>query len=206
MSKQSKKKKEIDPNLMIAIGVLISSFAALFVYIRQTSIMNEQTKILLEQTKANAWPHLSIELHRGYSRSGLHTYKYVIDNKGTGPAIIEKVVISVDGKAVKNWQEFYTTIQIPDTINVSHSNENIHQRVLSSNQNLTLIDWSNTNNEALIKYIYSQADKIKVQICYKSIHGDIWNIERHGFLTDLEATKRAKVEFCDLGEEVEFLQ
>ena len=61
--------KKIDPNLVIAVGVLISSFAALFVYVRQARIMSEQsnilleqTSILLEQTKASTWPHLSIEL------------------------------------------------------------------------------------------------------------------------------------------------
>ena len=55
-------KKKIDPQLLIAIGVLIASFSALFVSIRQASIMNEQTNILLKQTKSNSWPYLNINL------------------------------------------------------------------------------------------------------------------------------------------------
>ena len=42
--------KKIDANLIVAIGVLIASFGALFVYMRQASIMTEQTKILLGDT------------------------------------------------------------------------------------------------------------------------------------------------------------
>ncbi len=39
--------KKIDPNLLIALGVLIASFSALFVYMKQASIMSKQTEILL---------------------------------------------------------------------------------------------------------------------------------------------------------------
>jgi len=105
--------------------------------------MSEQTKILLEQSKASAWPHLSIWMNRGFGKAGMIQFSIIISNKGTGPAIVEKAVITYDGKSVENWQTFFEAIGVPDSIPVTYSNRDIRGRVLASNEELTLIDWSN---------------------------------------------------------------
>ena len=201
--------KKIDPNLLIAVGVLFASFGALFVYIRQASIMSEQTKILLEQTKANAWPHLSIELYRGHSAKGLNIYKIEIRNKGTGPAIMEQTRITYDNTHVENWEEFHQRMLVPDSIDISYSNRNISGRVLSSNEGLVLVDWSNSDenshNTSLMEFIYQRADKISIEICYKSIHGDAWTVKREGFRSDLEINERIRESSCALNENDENL-
>ncbi|WP_159099221.1 hypothetical protein [Aquimarina spinulae] len=47
-------KKKFDSQMLLAIAVLIISGAALIVSMRQASIMNKQTDILLEQIKCLA--------------------------------------------------------------------------------------------------------------------------------------------------------
>jgi protein-disulfide isomerase-like protein with CxxC motif len=76
------KLKRIDPNLAIAIGVLIASFSALFVYIKQASIMSEQTRILLEQTKVSSFPHLIISMDQSYNKNGIIGLGIHVTNKG----------------------------------------------------------------------------------------------------------------------------
>ena len=205
---KTKKFKPIDPNLLIAIGVLISSFAALFIYMRQASIMNEQTKILLEQTKASTWPHLSIEMHYSTDANDeLYSYKYVISNKGTGPAILQKTIISFNHKPIQNWDDFYNTLDVPDRIPFAHSNDNINERVLASNEDLVLIEWSSEQsygNRKLMQYIKNRADKISIEICYKSIHGDTWTVKRTGFQSDLEINVRSKVKDCGTTDSIIF--
>lgn len=195
--------KRIDPNLVIALGVLITSFAALFVYIRQTNIMSEQSRILLEQTKSNAWPHISLDMWIGDRNGEIVTYKYLVQNKGIGPAIIESVKISYEDTYIESWSEFYQVIQVPDSIVISQSTQNIHARVLAANESISVVDWSTSeglnDNTDLAMYIFERAEKIKIEICYKSIHDDTWTVSRTGFRTDLEPMVRTKVETCEKG-------
>ena len=182
--------KKIDPNLIIALGVLLTSFAALFVYVRQTNIMSEQSRILLEQTKSNAWPHLSLDMWVGDRDGKIVTYKFILQNKGIGPALIQSVKISYDGTHVENWAEFYKVLQVPDSIVTSQSTHNIHARVLAANGSMSVIDWSTSeginDNTDLAMFIFDRGNKIKMEICYESIHGDTWKVTRNGFQSDLD--------------------
>ena len=63
-------KRKIDPQLLIAIGVMLISLSALVVSIRQSSIMNKQTEVLLQQTKSSAWPHLEVEMGKSMIEGG----------------------------------------------------------------------------------------------------------------------------------------
>ena len=81
---------------------------------------------------------------------------------------------------------------------------------MASNEKLILIDWSgmdkSNNNDELISHIYSIADKIKIQICYESIHGDGWLVSRTGFKTDKELNKREVQKNCDFTQGEIFLE
>lgn len=98
--------RKIDPQLILSLGVLLISFAAVYVSMRQANIMNRQTEILLEQTKASAWPSLSLSLRRGFVESKIDEYRISVTNKGTGPAIIKGVKVAYNGQSVKKWGNF----------------------------------------------------------------------------------------------------
>ncbi|OUS00987.1 hypothetical protein A9Q86_09590 [Flavobacteriales bacterium 33_180_T64] len=189
------KKKKLDPNLIIAIGVLLASFAALFVYVQQASIMSEQTQILLEQSKSSAWPNLSIQMNRSVINSEVNRFDIHISNRGPGPAIIEKSQISYMGKSIRNWNELYDLLEVPDTIR-GHSNDILYDKVIRPYEDWSLIDW--TNNKQLMGYIYKNADKISIKICYKSVYNDSWQVERNGFKNNLEKNIRVKTKQCQL--------
>ena len=190
----AKKKRKIDINLIIAIGVLLASIGALIISTRQANIMNEQTKILLEQTKSGLWPSLSIGMSRDGGKRGLKTYFYSISNRGTGPAIVEQTYISVDDKYISNWSELYDVINVPDTIFRSHGNNILFNRVIKPNEDFKLIDWS--NNPDLMNFIYNESHRIYVKICYKSVYGDYWEINRKGFKNNLEQSTTEQLKEC----------
>ncbi|WP_109435689.1 hypothetical protein [Aquimarina sp. AU119] len=175
-------KKKIDPNLLIAIGVLIASFSALFVYMRQASIMSRQTEILLEQTKANAWPRLSVNAHLNWSDKKLETLQVKIHNKGTGPAIIEGVRVLYDGKYVTHWQDLFLKTKIPDSISKSISNKSVNNSVMSANENFYWVQFINDPN--LASWMYKNRQKITIEICYKSVFNDYWLLRKEGFDND----------------------
>lgn len=188
----SKAKNKFDSQMIIAIGVLIISIAAVIVSMRQASIMNKQTEILLEQTKANAWPRLSIDLHQSRPDGKLKYLKIAIHNKGTGPAIIEGVRITYDGKPTKNWWDLFDKAKVPDSVKTGISNKGIYNSVLSANENFFWVQL--TGDPLLRNWIYERKENIIIEICYKSVFNDYWLFRKKGLTGIMEIQKLEKSE------------
>ena len=194
-----------DPNLLIAAGVLVASVGALVVYVRQAGIMREQTNVLIEQTrllqeqtKANAWPSLALEMWRSYSvddgETDVGMYSYRIPNRGTGPAIVERAEVSVRGRPVATWDEFYAASEVPDTMNAGQRNAILNGRIVQAGEDFEFVAWD--NHPALRKYLHDRGGDVAIRICYRSVYGDRWAVERRGFVTDLEESVVTPVDSC----------
>ena len=193
--------RKFDSQTLMAIGVLAVSFVALFVSVRQTSIMSEQTRLLVEQNKASAWPHLEIGLNKsflGNDEDGFEITQFEIkvENKGTGPAIVEAVRVLFDGQPATTWGEFYGLIPVPDSISSGHSNSTISNTVIATNEQVQLLNLS--NNKALMQYLYEHADKFSLEICYKSVYDDYWQVTRNGFRENREQPRSIRVSGCSV--------
>jgi len=201
--------KKFNSQTLMAIGVLAVSFIALFVSVRQTSIMSEQTRLLVEQNKASAWPRLEIGLSKsfiGNREDGFKISRFMvkINNKGTGPAIVESVRVLFDGKPANDWGEFYHLIGVPDSIPKGHSNSTIMNNVIASNEELIMLNL--TNNPALMEYIYQYADKFSMEICYKSVYDDHWIAKRQGFYSGIDDVTTEKISGCQVSAQELFLE
>ena len=198
----TKRKSKIDPQLTIAIGLMVVSFSTMFITMYQASIMNRQTEVLLTQTKANAWPCLLIgktELGSGNSYQ-IEKYKFTLLNKGTGPAIIEGVRVSYKGQAAKNWDHLVEIMQIPDSISRSRILSQVSKGVISANDEIVMIDYS--YNYELINWMKKHGDKILVEVYYKSVFDEIWRIEKQ--LNSNSSSYPKRVEKCLIPENEQF--
>lgn len=201
--------KKINSQSLMAIGVLAVSFIALFVSVRQTSIMSEQTRLLVEQNKASAWPRLEIGLSKsfiGNREDGfkISQFKIKINNKGTGPAIVESVRVLFDGQPANNWGEFYQLIGLPDSIPNGHSNSTIMNNVIAANEEKIMLNL--TNNPALMEYIYQYADKFSMEICYKSVYDDHWISKRLGFYSGIDEVTTERIAGCQVSAQELFME
>ncbi|MCE7993431.1 MAG: hypothetical protein HEP71_15700 [Roseivirga sp.] len=201
--------KKIDSQTLMAVGVLLVSFIALFISVRQTAIMGEQTRLLVEQNKASAWPYLEIDLNRGFTRDqygklDITDYKIVITNKGTGPAIVEAVRISYDGESSRNWHDLYKITGIPDSISSAHSNSSVMNKVIATNEEVRMLTLS--NNSELMNWVFERGDKIVMEICYRSVYDDHWVVRRDGFKSNFEMTTSEKTDACQVAAEDIFIE
>lgn len=201
--------KKFDSQTLLALGVLAVSFIALFISVRQTSIMSEQTRLLVEQNKGNAWPHLEMGLSRGYignEEEGyrINLFKINITNKGTGPAIVEAVRVLYDGQASRNWDDFYQKAVLPDSIAGGHSNSTVMNKVIAANEEVTMLNLS--NNGELMQYIYDRGEQFVLEICYRSVYDDHWLVRREGFHTNLEQIQTTRVDGCQVKAEELFME
>ncbi len=194
-------KTKIDPQLLIAIGVLIASFSALFVYMRQAQIMNDQTEILLQQSKANAWPHIDISVNTSTQNDSIVSFQILVINKGTGPAIVNNVRLSIDGIPARSWEDFFDKAKKPDSIETSWSASSISNSVLSANETILIFS---PQNQELRTWIFDNSSKIKLEICYRSVFDDYWMVEREGF-SGMEQSSARSLHECSLSEDELFV-
>ena len=172
-------KFKFDLQIFIALGVMLVSFSTMFVTMYQASIMNSQTSLMLKQTKASAWPCLII----GKTELGdkklkrIATYKFILQNKGTGPAIIKGVRLTYKNKIVKNWYHLHNVMNTPDSIKRSRILSPISKTILSENESKDFIDYS--GNYYMIDWMIKMGKDILIEIYYESVFGDMWKIEKY---------------------------
>lgn len=184
-----------DPQMIIAFSVALISLCALAVSIFQAKVMREQQHLMMEQTKAAVWPHLEILIGSSPAPKGL-LHNISINNKGVGPAIIERVSIELEGKPQKSWKkifEFVTQEKRP----FKHGFAKVNDRVLTPNEEVLALVAS--NDSVLSKKLYEFGSKIKIRICYRSVFGDYWLHTREG-IKGGEELKHEKTESCIIKE------
>jgi hypothetical protein len=107
-----------------AVAVVVSSFA-LFVSFYQARIAERQAH-------ASVWPYLSIDydINDQGQRIG---FIWTVENNGLGPALIQSVIVSVDDKPQRNWDEVSKALGI--TKSFSSTMSEVSGRVLPPDTN-----------------------------------------------------------------------
>jgi len=170
-------------NHLLTIITLTVSLFTLLMYVRQTNLLTKQTDILIQQNKATTWPHLyvgrSVSFDRGNTDGIPNMCNILIINQGNGPAIIEKVVMRLDGNEVERWNDFYKLAKVPSDINCFQNNSPLRNRVIKPAETIELISWY--DHPQLIKYIYPKLKDLELEICYRSVLNEYWTIKRSSF-------------------------
>jgi len=154
------KKQLIKPEMLFATFAILISMSTLFVYIYQSNLMKQQQKM-------SVWPYLN------YGPSWGQDY-FIVDliNKGIGPAIIENVTITYDGKEIEGIESIMKLV--PDSIRGSYSFSSLPPGlVIMAGEALTLL---NVTEPRAVAYIMENilTDKLYMAVCYSSVYGDTW--------------------------------
>jgi len=180
---------------LATILALTVSLLTLFVYVRQTNILSEQTKLLAEQTRASLWPHVCIE--SSISHGGFYplitSFSIIVRNDGTGPAIVEHVVLKINGIEVETWDDFEEKVSPP--FEFGYSNDGLFDKVIMPGESIKFVEFS--NNFELLNYLYSEHfDHLEIAICYKSIYNEYWTVVNKGFGNKQTVVERYQSDAC----------
>lgn len=157
----SSKRKTISPGASNAL-----TFAAIFTSFCALGVSIYQSVILRNQQYAAVWPY--VEPYVEYSNQ---TFKLMIQNKGTGPAVIKDLKLTLDGKQVSDSQQFFK-----DLLRV----ERFSFMSVSSPKNSVLavgekVVWLNAEvGDSLVIENPDFPQRAKLEICFCSIFGDCW--------------------------------
>lgn len=173
---------------------LVVSFLALSLSAYQARQMSEQTRLMQSQARASVWPYLSI----GYSLSDAgekRGYIWQIDNDGVGPARIESVTMTLDGKPVRGWGDVFRALYGDATVGATYSQ--VYGKVLPPNTNRdTTIEAVHILDPAQARTFFDARDRLDMTICYCSVYDDCWIAHRQDpDVKRVERCERSGVQF-----------
>jgi hypothetical protein len=149
------------------------SALALALSVYQTQLMQSQARLMQTQARASVWPHVDIGYN--YSDRGDNAgFDLHVQNTGVGPAIAQSVRVSLDGKPIHHWGDFFAEVvgkgktAQADLVGLSNA-------VIPPNSNRdTVLPAMRITDKDIAKKIYEARSRLDVQICYCSIYDDCW--------------------------------
>lgn len=157
--------KELKPfnwERVVSVLALLLSIAAILISAIEVSTVRSSAK-------ASVWPHLTI-----VTRNDDDGFRIDVENKGVGPALVESLEFSIDGKLITDIETaIIDTVGSAEDVDFSNDNyTDINNRVLAAGekQRLFSLPWSPFSR----KLIDNWAPKIDMQACYCSIQDDCW--------------------------------
>lgn len=169
---QTEKKKIVwNVDKVIGISALVVSLAACMLIAYQTFLMREQQLL-------SVLPHLTI------SNQGSNTpnYRYVLSNHGIGPAFIEDIKISFQGKQddEQDLAAFYmkNSQELQNLHHVLHSNV-FPGMLIPEGSDIAIFEVANSKDDAVklhevMNSFYSEG--LTFELIYSSVYGERWKI------------------------------
>jgi len=169
------------PEMIIAISALIVSLITAFASIYSAFIDRAYAR-------SSVWPR--VEIHRSYSDKD-SSFSYMVNNKGTGPAVIKYARLSYNDKTLKSWSD-YLKIHTGRTVGFTQSH--IGSKVLSAGESIRPLEL----RDAELARILADNDDLQIEFCYCSIYDECWLVDR--------ANTPTPVAQCTIDDKLRFLQ
>ncbi|GAB3992778.1 hypothetical protein GCM10028807_26400 [Spirosoma daeguense] len=165
-------KKRINIELHLSLSATFLSLAALIVSVFQT-------KISREEQHASVWPYLQT-IGSNFDQE----FHFGLENKGVGPAIIKKYVLSYKGKEYPNIQALFFENIGRRTLGGKGFGGMVSGDVFKSGENLELLFVS--KNDSIVQKVGQMiADtSFRVRIHYADVYGNCWLLD-HNKVTEV---------------------
>ncbi len=174
--------------VLSVVGVVI---AVLALYAALT-----ESAAVRQQTAAAVWPFVQLMIE-DYDTGDAAGFSFAFANVGVGPARMQDVRVSVDGKAIRNWTELVASVD--GDAGAAVNRNFISDRVLRPDESVVVFS---TMDAALARKLMGAVSKPRgtLTFCYCSIFDQCWLADSR---KDLQAPEL--VETCpDFGDETYF--
>ena len=140
--------------------------SAAFVSLTTLVVLIYQTRLMNQQQRAAAWPYVE------WLSSDVADFHLTVRNKGVGPAIVKKVEMRVDGKAVADNTALVRAVrgEGPD---IDWVNSTISGRVLSPGEEVIPFQIADVKVGRDFERKLA-AHHFEMEISYCSVYGDCW--------------------------------
>lgn len=143
----------------VAATAFFVSICSLFIYVYQSKIMSEQQQVAV-------WPFLQ------WSKSNLEGFALHATNKGVGPAIVRKVQMQYQGKAVASNHALVDAVVGVES-KMRWLNSTLEENVLSPGEKILILQVVDPAEAKAFEEKLS-AGKFSMTVTYCSIYGRCW--------------------------------
>ncbi len=171
----------------------IVSVCAIVAAIAAVAISAYEARITREYQRLSVWPRL--EQYNSFVPG--EPYTRTVANFGIGPALIQSVQMTVDGKTCRTWGEVIQALigkPVPGHIYSSLH----HGAVILPGKEVNILKIPSGENAQLFSN-QVQGDRLIIRICYSSLFGESW-------LSDSSAEEPESVSRCTVDDKKEFKQ
>jgi hypothetical protein len=198
MKPASEKPKRRDIGDIASFVAVSLSLLALATSAYQSMLMRDQTRLMQVESRASVWPSVAIGENDTHTATD-DAFTWRVDNNGVGPAKIESVQVSVDGKPFRNWKDISAALLPEHPFHAGQSS--INGTVLPASLNReTTIELVKLTDPVLARAFHDAQSRFKITICYCSVYDDCW-------IADIQnRVKQPSVDHCDTANTVQFEQ
>ena len=151
----------------------LGSALALAVSVFALALGAYQTRLMQSQARASVWPYLSI----GYTYSSnvdRDAFIRTVNDNGVGPAKVETVRVTLDGKPMHDWEQVLVALGAPST-SPSMATSSIGGEVIPPNTNRETTVAPIKLNERDVARLFKAAEhRLGMDICYCSVYDECW--------------------------------
>jgi hypothetical protein len=122
-----------------------------------------------QQVRASVWPHVTMDS----SSSDDGAVSIVIRNRGVGPAQIERVRVTVDGKRADDWMGALKMLLHKDTLPFIPDPSSLREEVLTPGMEVALVKVP-TQRDSLEIMRATEHTPFAIEVCYCSTLDECW--------------------------------
>ncbi len=149
-----------EPETFIAVAALIVSISAVVVGLYEAALQRRHDR-------AEVWPHLEVEVFT--KPAGAAVY---LENTGVGPAIVQQMVVRLDGRRARNWQAVIDGLLGRPA---SHfANTTVLEHGIRAGDRVTLIDLPDS---ATPRPFWEKVAHVGISLCYADVFDEHWTLD-----------------------------
>lgn len=149
-----------EPETFVAIAALIVSVSAVVVGIYEASLQRNHDR-------AEVWPHVEIQVFTKQTGGEID-----LENSGIGPAIVQSVTVTADGKPMSTWHDVLRTLNGADPAPFANFSAVGHG--LRPGDRLALIDMPVAD---IPRDFWNSIAHVGISVCYASVFEQHWVVE-----------------------------
>lgn len=162
-------------DVVASVCAMVVSVASLYLAIHHGHVMQQMAEANARMVTATSWPSISYSTSNADESGQGSRLRFSLTNKGIGPARIEGMEVSYDGKPVKSLHDLLKTCcSNGGAAHLAWRLSTANGEILRPGEEKDFLHIFKTANEAEWARLSELPGKVSVKVCYCSVFDECW--------------------------------
>ncbi len=170
-------RRRIDRALALSIVAIAISLVGTGVAAFEAYLTRQQQELLIEQRAASAWPYIEAIPYTNFGADDI-TIRYILTNKGIGPAIIGDARYLVGGIETESYfLDDVVAERMPGLDIDLSSNQQVDSSVMAPGEQIVVAELITRRFPGTDDTVRAIRDQLRIEFCYCSVYGRCWRFD-----------------------------